>query len=75
MLLISIFRINRAVDKMSQMLTCRMDDVSPEVLRSIGGAPNIHNRLTRYTIIPDGGKLIVGQGYAPSTHPPSLSGG
>ena len=37
-----------------------MDDVSPVVLRSMGGAPNIHDRLTRCTITPDGGKLIVG---------------
>ena len=38
-----------------------MDDASLEVLRSMGRAPNIHDRLTRYTITPDGGKLIVGQ--------------
>ena len=41
-----------------------MDDASPEVLRSMGGAPNIHDRLTRHTITPDGGELMVGQGHA-----------
>ena len=32
---------------------------SPEVLEPMEGAPYIHERLTRYTIIPDGGKLMV----------------
>ena len=38
-----------------------MDDASPEELRSMGRAPNIHDRLTRYTIPLDGGNMIVGQ--------------
>ena len=32
-------------------------DASPEVLRSMEGAPDIHDRLTRYMITPYGGKL------------------
>ena len=36
-------------------------DASLKVLRSIGGAPNIHDRLTRYMITPHGGKLMMGQ--------------
>ena len=35
-------------------------DVSPAVLGSMGRAPNIHNRLTRYIITPHGGKLLHG---------------
>ena len=37
------------------------DDASPEVLETMGIAANIHEDDT---IIPDGGKLKVGQGYA-----------
>ena len=36
-------------------------NASPEVLRSIEGAPNIHDRLIRYTITRDGGELMMGQ--------------
>ena len=36
-------------------------DASPKVLRSMEGAPNIHDRLTRYMITPHGGKLLMGQ--------------
>ena len=36
-------------------------DASPEVLRSVGGAPYIHDRLTRYMITPYGGKVMMGQ--------------
>ena len=38
-----------------------MDDASPEVLESIEVAPNIHDGLARYTITPDGGKLMMGR--------------
>ena len=38
-----------------------MDDASSEVIESMEGAPNIHDRLTQYTITPDGGRLIVRQ--------------
>ena len=38
-----------------------MDDASPEVLESMEGASNIHDRLTRCTITPDGGRLTLGQ--------------
>lgn len=38
-----------------------MDDASPETLESMEVAPNIHDRLTRYTITPDDGRLIVRQ--------------
>ena len=37
------------------------DDASPEVLETMEAAANIH---VDDTITPDGGKLIVGQGYA-----------
>ena len=37
------------------------DDASPEVLEFMGVAANIHEDDT---IIPDGGKLMVGEGYA-----------
>ena len=33
----------------SQVLTCRMDDASPEVLESMEGAPKIYDRIA-----PDG---------------------
>ena len=36
-------------------------DASPEVLETMGVATNIHEDDT---ITPDGGKLMVGQGYA-----------
>ena len=38
-----------------------MDDASPEVLESMEAAPTLKDRLTRYTITPDGGRMIVGQ--------------
>ena len=37
------------------------DDASPEVLETMEAAANIHEGDTR---TPDGGKLMVGQGYA-----------
>ena len=37
------------------------DNASPEVLETMGVAANIHEDDT---ITPDGGKLMVGQGYA-----------
>ena len=38
------------------------DDASPEVLGTMEAAANIH---VDDTITPDGGKLMVGQGYPP----------
>ena len=44
------------------MLSCKMN-ASPKVLEAIGVAANICSRWDNM-IISDGGKLIVGQGYA-----------
>ena len=40
------------------------DDASPEVLETMGVAANIHEDDT---ITPDGGKLMMGQGYVGAT--------
>ena len=45
------------------------DDASPEVLETMEAAANIHEDDT---ITPDGGKLMVGQGYAGASNTPSL---
>ena len=45
---------------------CVDDDASPEVLETMEAAANIHENDT---ITSDGGKLIVGQGYASNTMP------
>ena len=41
-----------------------MDDAPTEVLECIENASNILDRLTVYTLTPDDGELMVGQGYA-----------